>query len=190
MSNERETQKEIRRIVRVLEATSKLLEKSALLDNFLEGEKRCIQQFNNALSRLNDLGALPEGLFDSLEEGATVGDISYSYHQLATYLKEGVSVEFDFDISQAKKTIGEEMRNVGDVITRTFFKDTQEEDSEAETIEVVEEEEETSDVLEPRLEKLEEQMGTIVQILQELRADQTQEDEEARADQAQEDEES
>ncbi len=188
MSNERETQKEIRRIVRVLEATSKLLEKSALFDNFLEGEKRCIQQFNNALSRLNDLGALPEGLFDPLEEGATFGDIGYSYHQLATYLKEGISVEFDFDINQAKKTIGEEMRNVGDVITRTFFKDTKEEDSEAETIEVVEEEEETSDVLEPRLEKLEEQMGTIVQILQELRADQVQEDQ-VQEDQVQEDEE-
>ena len=187
MSNERETQKEIRRIVRVLEATSKLLERSALLDNFSDGETRCIRQFNNVLSRLNDLEALPEGLFDPLEDEATLADIAYAYHQVATYLKEGISVEdtlrealpFDFDINQAKKTIGEEMRNVGDVITRTFFKDAQEDNSESETIEVVEEAEETSDTVEPRLEKLEEQMGTIVQILQELRANQVQEDEEA-----------
>ena len=171
MSNERETQKEIRRIVRMLEATTVHLEKASILDGLSSGEARCIRQFNNALARLYDLEALPEGLFDPLDEDASVGDIGQAYHQVATYLKEGMGFDFDFDFKKETETIGNVMKDVGDVVARNIFgaRETDSEDVES-TIEVVEVEEDKPDPVEPRLNKLEEQMETVVEILQELRA--------------------
>ena len=172
MSNERETQREIRRIVRMLESTTKHIERASLLDNFSNGEARCIRQFNNALDRLNNLDALPEGLFEPLDDGASVGDIGYAYHQVATYLKDGINVDFDFDFKKEKETIGNVMKDVGDVVTRSIFsaRETDSENDES-TIEFVEvEEEDKPDPVEPRLDKLEEQMGTVVEILQELQS--------------------
>lgn len=170
MSNERETKNEIRRIVRMLEATTRLLEKPSVLDNFSDGENRCIQQFNNALNRLYELEALPEGFFESLASDASVGDIGYAYHQVATYVKEGFGVDFDFDFKREKETIGNVMKDVGEVVSRSIFSmretDSEEDESSESTIEIVEED----NPIEPRLEKLEEQMGTVVEILQELRS--------------------
>ena len=174
MSNERETQREIRRIVRMLEATTKQIERASLLDNFSEAGARCAQQFNNALKRLYDLEALPEGLFEPLDENASVSDISFAYHQTSTYLKEGFGVDIDFDFKQEKETIGNIMKDVGEAVTRTIFstrEDSDDPDSDGSaTVEVVEiEDEDKPDPAEQRLEKLEEQMETVVQILQELR---------------------
>ncbi len=172
MSNERETQREVRRIVRMLEATTKLLEKPSVLDNFASGENRCIKQFNSALARLNELDALPEGLFEPLDDGASIGDIGYAYHQVSTYLKEGISVDFDYTFKQEKETIGNIMKDVGEAVSRTIFNASQDDDSSDSTIEVVEIDDEDGgdDPVEPRLDKLEEQMETVVEILQELRA--------------------
>ena len=180
MHNERETQKEIRRIVRMLEATTRHLEKASILDGLSSGEARCIRQFNNALARLYDLEALPEGLFDPLDEDASVGDIGQAYHQVATYLKEGIGFDFDLDFKKEKETIGNAMKDVGgvmkdvsDVVARNIFgsreTDSEDDESSDSTIEVVEVEEDASDPIEPRLGKLEEQMETVVEILQELR---------------------
>lgn len=173
MSNERETQKEVRRIVRMLEATTRHLEKASILDGLSSGEARCIRQFNNALSRLHDLEALPEGLFDPLDEDASVGDIGQAYHQVSTYLKEGMGFDFDFDFKKEKETIGNVMKDVGDVVARNIFgaRDTDSEDDESSesTIEIVEVDDDKTDPVEPRLDKLEEQMETVVEILQELR---------------------
>lgn len=175
MSNERDTQKEIRRIVRMLEATTKYLDKASILENVSSGEARCIQQFNNALNRLYDLEALPEGLFNPLDDGASIGDISQAYHQVANYLKEGMGIDFDFDFRKEKETIGNVMKDVGDVVARSIFtmRDTTSEgddssDATIETIEIVEDDKQ--DPIEPRLEKLEEQMETVVQLLQKLQS--------------------
>ncbi len=175
MSNERDTQREIRRIVRMLEATTRHLDKASILDGLSSGEARCIQQFNNALTRLYELEALPERLFDPLNEDAFVGDIGQAYHQVATYLKEGMGIDLDFDFKKEKETIGNVMKEVGDVVTRSIFsiRDTDSDDSESDgstTVEVVEiEDDEKPDPVDARLDKLEEQMGTVVEILQELR---------------------
>ncbi len=173
MSNERENQREVRRIVRMLEATTKLLEKPSVLDNFGNGENRCIKQFNRALARLNDLEALPEGLFEPLADDASIGDIGYAYHQVSTYLKDGITVDFDF--KQEKETIGNIMKDVGEAVSRTIFsvKDLDSEDDDStepkiDTIEIVDVDDD-SDPVQPRLDKLEEQMETVVEILQELR---------------------
>ena len=173
MSNEQERQKEVRRIVRMLEATSKHLERTSLIDNLSNGETRCIQQYNNALARLYDLEAIPEGLFVNLDENASVGDISFAYNQVSTYLKEGFGVDFDFEFKQEKEAIGKIMKDVGETVSRTIFSTREDLDdtdsSGSATVEVVEiEDEEKSDPIEPRLEKLEVQMETVVQLLQEL----------------------
>ncbi|RKU26546.1 hypothetical protein C6497_13305 [Candidatus Poribacteria bacterium] len=172
MSNDREIRTEIRKIVRMLEATTKFLEKPSVLDNFSDGENRCILQFNNALERLYELEALPDGFFQPLDSSASVGDIGYAYHQVATYLKEGTGIEFDFDIREAKKTIGDEMRNFGDMFTRSFFSDKDRTTSAdgPESVEIEDGDDITVDSVEPRLDKLEEQMETVVEILQELRS--------------------
>lgn len=179
MSNERDTKREVQRIVRMLEATAKHLERASVLDieneNTSDGGTRCIRQFNNALARLYDLEALPEGLFDPLEENASLGDIGFAYKQVSTYLKEGISYDFKFEFDQEKETIGNIMKDVGEAVSRTIFstKDVASGDfdeSDSATVEVVEiEDDEKPDPVEPRLEKLEEQMETVVQILQELR---------------------
>ena len=174
MRNEHETQREVRRIVRMLEATTKLIQKPTVseFDNFANGEKRCVRQFNSALSHLYDLEALPEGLFEPLAEGASIGDIGYAYHQVSTYLKEGITVDFDF--KQEKETIGNIMKDVGEAVTRTIFSttdmDSDKHESTEPTIDTIEVVDDDSYPVESRLDKLEEQMETVVEILQELRA--------------------
>ena len=182
MSNNREIRTEIRKIVRMLEATTRFLEKPSVTDNFSDGENRCILQFNNALNRLYELEALPEGFFQPLDSNASVGDIGYAYHQVAIYLKEGTGIEFDFDIQEAKKTIGDEMKNLGDIFTRSFFSDKESRSSESdgpESVEIVDDDDDDVPVesVEPRLDKLEEQMETVVEILQELRSKKDKKDE-------------
>lgn len=173
MSIDREIRTEIRKIVRMLEATTRFLEKPSVTDNFSDGENRCILQFNNVLNRLYELEALPEGFFQPLDSNASVGDIGYAYHQVAIYLKEGTGIEFDFDIQEAKRTIGDEMKNLGDIFTRSFFSDKERRSSETdgpESVEIVDDDDITVESVEPRLDKLEEQMETVVEILQELRS--------------------
>ena len=95
MSNEREAQKEIhrqkeiRQILRLLEMTARIIETSAITDQFSGSEERCARQFNNALELLADLGAVPEGLFEPLEnDEASLDDICFACHQVAAYVKE------------------------------------------------------------------------------------------------------
>ena len=187
MSNERETQKEIRRqkeirqILRLLEMTARIIETSAITDQFSGSEERCARQFNNALELLTDLGAVPEGLFERLEEDdASFGDICFACHQVAAYVKESCADDF-VDFTQIKKTIGDELKDVREVVRQSmpsFLKDVwggqaQESDIDvAETVEVTSDEDEGATSVEQRIAKLEGQMETVVEILQEIRAQQ------------------
>ena len=187
MSNERETQKEIRRqkeirqILRLLEMTARIIETSAITDQFSGSEERCARQFNNALELLTDLGAVPEGLFERLEEDdASFGDICFACHQVAAYVKESCAEDL-VDFTQIKKTIGDELKDVREVVRQSmpsFLKDVwggqaQESDIDvAETVEVTSDEDEDVAPVEQRITKLEGQMETVVEILQEIRAQQ------------------
>ena len=179
MSNERESQKEIRRVLRLLETTARIVETSAIVDNFSDGEERCARQFNNALNLLTELDAVPEDLFEPLEEDASFGDICFACHQVAAYVKEGCVDDFDFD--HMKKTIGDELKDVSEVVRQsmpTFLKDmwsgqAQENNVDtAETVEVTSDEDEDVTSVEQRIAKLEGQMETVVEILQEIRTQQ------------------
>ncbi len=186
MSNEREPQKEthrqkeIRRLLRLLETTARIVETSAITDHFSDGEERCARQFNNALALLADLDAVPDGLFEPLETDASFGDICFACHQVSAYLKEGCVDDFDFD--HVKKTIGDELKDVSEVVRQsmpTFLKDIwkgQEQDTDTvETVEVTSDEDEDAEATTPveqRITRLEGQMETVVEILQEIRTQQ------------------
>ena len=186
MSNERESQKEmhrqkeIRRILRLLETTARIVETSAITDHFSEGEERCARQFNNALNLLTDLDAVPDSLFEPLDiDDTSFGDICFACHQVSAYIKEGCVDDFDFD--HMKKTIGDELKDVGEVVRQSmpsFLKDiwsgqTEEDNVDAaETVEVTSDEDEDATPVEQRIAKLEGQMETVVEILQEIRAQQ------------------
>lgn len=193
MSNEHETQKEIRRqkeirqILRLLEMTARIIETSAITDQFSGGEERSARQFNNALELLTDLGAVPEGLFERLEDhDASFGDICFACHQVAAYVKESCADDF-VDFTQIKKTIGDELKDVREVVRQSvpsFLKDvwggqTQEDNTDvAETVEVTSDEDEDTTSVEQRIGKLEGQMETVVEILQEIRAQQIEQNKE------------
>ena len=180
MSNERESQKEIRRILRLLETTARIVETSVISsDHLFDGEERCARQFNNALNLLTDLEAVPDGLFEPLKTDATFGDICFACHQVSAYVKEGCIDDFDLD--HMKKTIGDELKEVPEMVRQampSFLKDmwsgqTQEENVDtAETVEVTSDEDEEVTSVEQRIDKLEGQMETVVEILQEIRSQQ------------------
>lgn len=178
MSNEHESQKEIRRILRLLETTARIVETSAITDHFSEGEERCARQFNNALNLLADLDAVPDGLFEPLETHASFGDICFACHQVSAYVREGCVDDFDFD--HMKKTIGDELKEVPEMVRQampSFLKDmwsgqTEENVETVETVEVTSDEDEEVTSVEQRIGRLEGQMETVVEILQEIRAQQ------------------
>jgi hypothetical protein len=180
MSNERESQKEIRRILRLLETTARIVETSVISsDHLFDGEERCARQFNNALNLLTDLEAVPDGLFEPLKTDATFGDICFACHQVSAYVKEGCIDDFDLD--HMKKTIGDELKEVPEMVRQampSFLKDmwsgqAQEENvNTAETVEVTSDEDEEVTSVEQRIDKLEGQMETVVEILQEIRSQQ------------------
>ena len=193
MSNERETQKEIRRqkeirqILRLLEMTARIIETSAITDQFSGGEERCARQFNNALELLTDLGAVPEGLFEPLEpDDASFGDTCFACHQVAAYVKESCADDF-VDFAQVKQTIGNELKDVSEVVRQSmpsFLKDiwggqTQEDNTGApESVEIISDEDEDVTSVEQRIAKLEGQMETVVEILQEIRTQQVEQNKE------------
>ena len=180
MSNERESQKEIRRILRLLETTARIVETSVISsDHLFDGEERCALQFNNALNLLTDLEAVPDGLFEPLKTDATFGDICFACHQVAAYVREGC-VD-DFDLAHMTKTIGDELKDVPEMVRQampSFLKDIWSGQTEAdnvdaaETVEVTSDEDEEATSVEQRIDKLEGQMETVVEILQEIRAQQ------------------
>ena len=193
MSNEREAQKEIRRmkevrrILRLLEMTARLIETSAITDQFSGSEERCARQFNNALELLTDLGAVPEGLFEPLDQDdASFGDICFACHQVAAYVKESSADDF-VDFEQVKKTIGNELKDVSEVVRQSmpsFLKDmwggqSQDSNTDApETVEVTSDADEDVISVEQRIAKLEGQMETVVEILQEIRTQQIEQNKE------------
>ena len=190
MSNEHETQKEIRGILRLLETTARVVETSPIVDPS-ESEARCAQQVNNALNRLSELDAVPPGLFQPLETGASLSEVSVACHQVAAYLREGCTIDLDFDFSNVKKNIGDELKDVREIVRQSvpdflkdFWGERTQEKSDADTVETVEvtsdedEDTESTTSVEQRIGRLEGQMETVVEILQEIRSQQVKQNEE------------
>lgn len=92
---EQERQQEIRGLFQILEQTAEIAEGTILTGNYKDSESRCISQFNKVLQRLNEIDAVPEGLFDPLSENATFSEISIACNHLAAYLSEGLGISSD-----------------------------------------------------------------------------------------------
>lgn len=93
---EQQRQQELKGLFHMLEHTAKIAEDAALTGTFSGGEARCIIQFNNVLTRLNGLDAVPDGLFEELHEDASFSQIGIACHQLAAYLNEELDTTTDF----------------------------------------------------------------------------------------------
>ena len=92
---EQQRQQELKGLFHMLEHTAKIAEDAALTGAFSGGEARCITQFNNVLARLEDLNAVPDGLFDELHGEASFSQIGIACHQLAAYLNEELDTTSD-----------------------------------------------------------------------------------------------
>lgn len=86
---QQERRQEIRGLLQILQQTAQIAENSALTENYTDGESRCISQFNKVLKRLVELNAIPDELFDPLQEDAGFSEISIACNHLAAYLSEG-----------------------------------------------------------------------------------------------------
>ena len=93
---EQQRPNELKALFHMLEHTAKIAEDATLTDTFSGGEERCISQFNNVLKRLNDMDAVPDGLFDELGSDASFSQIGIACHQLAAYLNDELDTITDF----------------------------------------------------------------------------------------------
>lgn len=142
---EQQRQKELRGLFHLLEHTAKLAEDAVHTDAFQNGEARCIAQFNNVLSRLRDIDAVPDRLFDALHDEASFGEIGIACHQLAAYLNEELAATSDFrgwitgffgkrflenvqeELGGAEEKIGELIRkSVPEFLTESTLEDIEE----------------------------------------------------------------
>ena len=140
---EQERQQELRGLFQMLEQTAEIAEDALLTETYSNNEGRCISQFNKVLKRLNELNAVPEDLFDPLEEDATFSEISIACNHLAAYLSEGLGIssnlkgmmtnllgkKFIDNISEELKegSIGELIRNaMPEFLTETKLEDINE----------------------------------------------------------------
>ncbi|MBI1923948.1 hypothetical protein HYR99_06825 [Candidatus Poribacteria bacterium] len=114
MTTEQETttEKEVKRIFRLLNTTARLAEHASLTGALSGGEKRCIRQYNNALNRLAEIGAVSEGLFDPVEEGAPFGEVGVACKLLAAYLED------EFDDESDEPSMGETLNQARNRLNR------------------------------------------------------------------------
>lgn len=140
---EQERQQELRGLFQMLEQTAEIAENALLTETYSNSEGRCISQFNKVLKRLNELNAVPNSLFDPLEDNATFSEISIACNHLAAYLSEGLGLstnlkgmmtnllgkKFIDNISEELKegSIGELIRNaMPEFLTETKLDDINE----------------------------------------------------------------
>ncbi len=140
---QQEQQQEIRGLFQILEQTAEIADDSILTEAHKDGEKRCISQFNKVLERLIEIKAVPEGLFDPLDEDAAFSEISIACHHLAAYLSEGIGISSDLKSMMTNilgkkfiENIGEELKegkigvliqkSMPDFLTQTILEDIDE----------------------------------------------------------------
>ncbi len=114
MTTEQETitEKEVKRICRLLYTAASLAEHASLTGALSGGEKRCIRQYNSVLNRLVGAGVVPDGLFDSLEEDAKFGEVAVACSLLAAYLKD------EFDDESDEPSMGETLNQARNRLNR------------------------------------------------------------------------
>ena len=115
---------EIRRIRRLLRETVRLAEHASLTGSLDKGSRIAIRQYNHIREHLQDIGAIPEDLFQDLDEDeATFDELGIVCGMLEGYLVEDEEVPNDGGKGSARVQVGmvglkelEDLREIGKVI--------------------------------------------------------------------------
>ncbi|MFQ6041482.1 MAG: hypothetical protein ACE5PV_11550 [Candidatus Poribacteria bacterium] len=81
-------EKEIRRMIRLLESTAKIAQDASMMGTLKEGSKASVRQYNAILERLKETEEIPDALFPPLEEDSSFDEVGVVCKQLSAYLKE------------------------------------------------------------------------------------------------------
>ena len=85
-------EKEMKRMIRLLESIAKIAQDASLTGMLEEGQKASLKQYNAILAWLKEIEEIPDALFPPLEEDASFGvsfdEIGVACKQLVAYLKE------------------------------------------------------------------------------------------------------
>jgi len=81
-----EQQNELMRIGNLLARTAEIAEQAGITGTYEDGARRCVQQFNASVARLETLGAVPAGFFPLLPDTAGFGEAGIPCAQLAAYI--------------------------------------------------------------------------------------------------------
>lgn len=79
-------QNEIKAIGNLLTRTAEIAEQATLTGVFEDGARRCVQQYNASVARLETLEAIPQGFFLPLVDTAGFGEAGIACAQLAAYI--------------------------------------------------------------------------------------------------------
>lgn len=122
-----ENQTEIRRIRRLLRETVKLAEHASLTGSLEKGGRIAIRQYNHIRNHLQEIGAIPEELFQELDEN----DCSFDELGIVSGMLEGYLAE-DEEVMQEGKASGkvqvgmvglkelEDLKEIGKVIRESL----------------------------------------------------------------------
>lgn len=81
-------EKEMKRMIRLLESTAKIAEDASLTGMLKQGQKASVRQYNAILERLRETEEIPDALFPPLEEDASFDEVGVACKQLVAYLQE------------------------------------------------------------------------------------------------------
>jgi len=81
-------EKEIKRMIRLLESTAKIAQDASMTGMLEQGQKASIRQYNAILDRLKETEEIPDVLFPPLEEDASFDEVGVACKQLVAYLQE------------------------------------------------------------------------------------------------------
>jgi hypothetical protein len=86
-------EKEIKRMIRLLESIAKMAEESSFTGAFKQGQKVSVRQYNAILDRLRETEEIPDVLFPPLEEDASFDEVGVACKQLVAYLEDEEEAE-------------------------------------------------------------------------------------------------
>lgn len=120
-------QPEIRRIRRLLRETVRLAEHASLTGSLDKGSRIAIRQYNHIREHLQDIGAIPEDLFQDLdEEEATFDELGIVCGMLEGYLADDDEIQ-DGGGKNSAKVVGmvglkelEDLKEIGKVIRESL----------------------------------------------------------------------
>ena len=79
--------KELKATIKMLNATSTMVEHARMTGSVSEGQRPGVRQYNSVLKRLADADTIPEGLFAPLEADDSLDELGMCCGQLAAYLE-------------------------------------------------------------------------------------------------------